>query len=74
MIPKTQTKRKASTPTPAPLMVRVSEAGPMLSVSATTIRRWCRDGILPYGWLEGQRRIKVTDIEQFVDKVRRGKL
>jgi predicted site-specific integrase-resolvase len=46
----------------------------MLSVSATTIRRWCRDGILPYGWLEGQRRIKVTDIEQFVDKVRRGKL
>jgi predicted site-specific integrase-resolvase len=74
MIPKTQTKRKASTPTPAPLMVRVSEAGQMLSVSATTIRRWCRDGILPYGWLEGQRRISIADIERLVDQVLRGKM
>jgi predicted site-specific integrase-resolvase len=55
-------------------MVRVSDAGKMLSVSATTIRRYCAAGILPYGWLNGQRRISVADIEQFVDRVRRGKL
>jgi predicted site-specific integrase-resolvase len=74
MIAKSKTKRQQSTPTPAPIQVRVSEAGQMLSVSATTIRRYCAAGILPYGWLNGQRRISVADIEQFVDRVRRGKL
>jgi excisionase family DNA binding protein len=70
----TKQKEKRSTPTPAPLMVRVSDAARMLSVSDTTIRRYCTSGDLPFGWYRGQRRIKVTDIEQFVDRVRRGKL
>jgi predicted site-specific integrase-resolvase len=67
-------KEKRPTPSPAPIMVRVSGAAKMLSVSETTIRRYCAAGILPYGWLNGQRRIRVADIEQFVDRVKRGKL
>jgi predicted site-specific integrase-resolvase len=55
-------------------MVRVSGAAKMLSVSATTIRRYCASGDLPYGWYEGQRRISVADIVQFADRVKRGKL
>jgi hypothetical protein len=74
MITKSKTTYKTSTPTPAPIQVRVSDAARMLSVSATTIRRYCAAGILPYGWLNGQRRISVADIEQFVERVRRGKL
>jgi excisionase family DNA binding protein len=55
-------------------MVRVSDAAKLLSVSDTTIRRYCTSGDLPFGWYRGQRRIRVADIEQFVDRVRRGKL
>jgi predicted site-specific integrase-resolvase len=71
---KNETKQKQSTPTPAPLMVRVSDAARMLSVSDTTVRRYCAAGILPYGWLNGQRRIRVSDIERLVDQVLRGKM
>jgi excisionase family DNA binding protein len=55
-------------------MVRVSGAAALLSVSDTTIRRWCAAGILPFGWLNGQRRIKVSDIERLADQVLRGKM
>lgn len=65
---------KRPTPSPAPLMVRVADAARMLSVSGTTIRRYCARGDLPFGWYQGQRRIKVSDIEQFVERVKRGKM
>jgi excisionase family DNA binding protein len=74
MVANTKPKYKSSTPTPAPIMVRVSDAAKLLSVSGTTIRRYCARGDLPFGWYQGQRRIKVTDIEQFVDRVKRGKM
>jgi hypothetical protein len=38
------------------------------------VRRYCASGDLPFGWYRGQRRIRVADIEQFVERVRRGKL
>lgn len=74
MVTANKTKHKTATPTPAPVMVRVSGAAKMLSVSPTTVRRYCAAGILPYGWLEGQRRIRVSDIERLVDQVLRGKM
>lgn len=74
MLANVKTKNQPPTPSPSPLMVRVAGAAKLLDVSGTTIRRWCASGDLPYGWYQGQRRIKVEDIEKFVERVRRGKL
>lgn len=65
--------RRAGKPE-ATRVVRVAEAGAMLSVSPTTIRRWCTKGLLPYGIIEGQRRIRVADIDRLIELGMRGKL
>jgi excisionase family DNA binding protein len=71
-IPKKSSARNP--PRPKTELMRTFQAAAVLGVSETTIRRWCKEGVLRHSWFQVQRRFRVSDLEAFVDRVMRGKL
>lgn len=54
--------------TPLPALLKASEVGALLNVSADTVLRWTREGDLPSITLpSGHKRFRRTDVEALLD-------